>query len=135
MVSYFRTNNQGYKIATSALGDIPTMVLKSLRSKFIYHYYTEAERIIYDLEEWYSQTKLTDTTHIIIMPSRYLQDAQIKEMITGVVMPWVHIEQRGLSKYDWHYSDQYAYESSGGNIFFKLPGLKKQMKFDKSLIY
>lgn len=134
MISYFRTTKQGYRIAVSALENIPTMVLKSLRSKFIFHCYTEAERIIYDLDEWYSETKITDTTHIIIIPTCYLQDAQIKELTTGVIMPWIHINQKGLSKYDWYYSDQYAYESNSGDVFFKIPGLKKQMKFDRSLL-
>jgi hypothetical protein len=136
MISYFRTTKKGVEMAIQALEGIPTMVLKSVRSKFIFHAFTKEERIIYDLEpdEWFNQTKITDTTHVLIIPSNYLQDAQIKELLTGIVMPWVHVEQRSLSKSNWYYTDQYAYETNSGNIFFKIPGLKKQLKFDKSVL-
>lgn len=68
------------------------------------------------------------------MPSLFLQDAQIKAMLNNIEIPWLHIKQRSLDKKNWYYSDHYAYEGNNGNIFFKLPGLKKQLKFDKSLL-
>lgn len=117
-------------MARKAFEGLQIMICKSIRSHNITSVLPMECKIIYDLDwhEMYSSIKVVDSTHIVIIPTKELQDAQIREMLHGIVIPWDHVKE-GMRFGDWGIYASFAYQNNKGDIFFKLPEMKKQFQF------